>query len=80
MDFIIKDLEDKLVPVEVKSGKLDLTQIAKFFKKFSEQSSKYGLFINEEVSDTIQIDDKTVHVMPLWEFLLKPPEWIQSEV
>ncbi len=67
VDFVIKS--DNLYPVEVKTGKPEITQVQKFMTKFK---SPKGFVItdSQEYTDQKQ-ENANIEILPLWKLLIK---------
>ncbi len=66
VDIVLVD--DKITPIEVKYGKIDLTGLTAFMRKFK-VSQGYVISTREEREQ--KIDDKTISIIPAFKFLLK---------
>ena len=66
VDIVLVD--DKITPIEVKYGRIDLTGLSAFMRKFK-VSQGYVISTREEREQ--KIDDKTISIIPAFKFLLK---------
>ena len=66
VDIVLVD--DKISPIEVKYGRIDLTGLSAFMRKFK-VSQGYVISTREEREQ--KIDDKTISIIPAFKFLLK---------
>ena len=66
VDIVLVD--DKITPIEVKYGRIDLTGLTAFMRKFK-VSQGYVISTREEREQ--KIDDKTISIIPAFKFLLK---------
>lgn len=61
----------KPVPVEIKYGKIDLSGLQSFMKKFEIDK---GYVVSRDKEETRKMDGKTVSVVPVYKFLLTQRE------
>jgi len=62
-------VNDKILPIEIKSGKkIDTRSLFLFMKKFK---TKKGFIISLNHKETIKIKEKTIEAIPAWKFLLQ---------
>ena len=66
VDIVLVD--DKISPIEVKYGRIDLTGLTAFMRKFK-VSQGYVISTREEREQ--KIEDKTISIIPAFKFLLK---------
>lgn len=68
VDFVVKGAQGSgaLVPIEVKRGRAEQSQLSRFMLKFG---AKNGILVSKDQS----WEKGGVKAMPLWEFLLKEP-------
>ena len=66
VDIVLVD--DKITPIEVKYGRIDLAGLSAFMKKFK-VSQGYVISTREEREQ--KLDDKTISIVPAFKFLLK---------
>ena len=69
VDIILSN--KKLVPIEIKYGKVDYKGLLVFMKKFN-IAEAYIISHNKEAKQTI--DSKTIYIIPAFKFLLRPVE------
>ncbi|HLB66859.1 MAG TPA: hypothetical protein VJN63_00040, partial [Thermoplasmata archaeon] len=58
------------IPVEVKSGKVEVRGLLAFMRKFRVRE---GYVVSSEVEETRRTEGGTIHVVPAHRFLLDPP-------
>lgn len=66
VDVIISD--KRIQPIEIKFGKIDISGLLAFMKKFKTNS---GLVISHKVEEKRKIDKKIISIIPAFKFLLK---------
>jgi len=66
VDIVLAD--NKITPIEVKYGRIDLTGLTAFMKKFKVNQ---GYVISTREEREQKIDDKTISIIPAFKFLLK---------
>jgi predicted AAA+ superfamily ATPase len=65
VDIVLVD--DKISPIEVKYGRIDLTGLSAFMRKFK---VSHGYVISTREEREQKIDDKTISIIPAFKFLL----------
>ncbi len=65
VDIVLVD--DKISPIEVKYGRVDLTGLSAFMRKFK---VSHGYVISTREEREQKIDDKTISIIPAFKFLL----------
>ena len=65
---IIKITNENLLPIEVKTSKIELKGLKNFMKKFNVDK---GLIITYEKNAKIDLLGKVIEVIPFYEYLLK---------
>lgn len=70
VDFVLtpEKLEKEVVPVEAKYGKLETKGLERFMDKYNLQE---GWIISKDKEKKIEKDNKTIHVVPAYKYLLK---------
>lgn len=71
IDFILKD--GKIVPVEVKYGKVELKR---FLRALDKIELDYGFVITRDIYKEEEINGKRIFMMPAWAFVLFKDEFI----
>lgn len=71
IDFILKD--GKILPIEVKYGKVDLAQ---FRRALDKTGLDYGLLITKDRYKEEKIDCKNILMVPIWAFVLFPHKFL----
>ncbi|MBS3098617.1 hypothetical protein J4462_00210 [Candidatus Pacearchaeota archaeon] len=66
VDIVVGD--GKIIPIEVKYGKIDFGGMLAFMKKFNVNE---GYIISHDKEEKKKIDKKIVHVIPAFKFLLE---------
>ena len=66
VDIVLVD--DKITPIEVKYGRIDLTGLSAFMRKFKVSQ---GYVISKREEREQKIDGKTISIIPAFKFLLK---------
>ena len=66
VDIIIAD--KKILPIEIKYGKIDFGGLLKFMEKFKVNE---GVVISLKKEDKKKINKKSIHIIPAFKFLLK---------
>ena len=66
IDAIVK-LKQKVLPIEVKYGKVEAKGMLKFLREFS---IKRGLIITKNLFKEETVDNKKISLIPIWAFLL----------
>ncbi len=66
VDVVIAD--EKLIPIEIKYGKIDIKGLSVFMKKFKTDT---GYILSPEKEQTHKFDGKIISVVPAFKFLLK---------
>jgi len=66
IDAIVK-LKQKVLPIEVKYGKVETKGMLKFLREFS---IKRGLIITKNLFKEETVDNKKISLIPIWAFLL----------
>lgn len=65
---IIQAYKTPIMPIEIKYGKIDLSGISAFMKKFNITE---GQVVSVEKEEKQILDGKTIHIIPAFKFLLK---------
>jgi len=63
--ILVKD--DKIIPIEIKYGKIEIKGLLQFMKKFSVQE---GYVISQNKEGKQEIDKKSIHTIPAFQYLL----------
>lgn len=66
VDIIIA--EDKPIPIEIKYGKIDIKGSSSFMNKFKIND---GYIVSYNKEENHKVNEKTIHVIPAYKFLLK---------
>ena len=74
IDFILKD--GKIVPVEVKYGKVELKR---FLRALDKIELDYGFVITRDIYKEEEINGKRIFMMPAWAFVLFKDEFITKK-
>lgn len=74
IDIILKTKEE-ITPIEVKFGKVEISQILKFLSEFN---LKKAIILTKDAFDSKTFDDKKILIMPLWAFSIAKEEYIKS--
>lgn len=64
---IIKIKENKVLPIEVKSGKIEYNSLKLFMKKFKVPK---GIILTYQIKDKINFDSGEIEILPFYEYLL----------
>ncbi len=64
---IVKIEENKVLPIEVKSGKIEYDSLKLFMKKFKVNK---GIILTYQAKDKVNFNGKEIEVLPFYEYLL----------
>lgn len=67
--------KDKIVPVEIKFGRIKIKGMFTFLKKFK---LTRGLIITPEKEDVQRVEGKIINIVPAYKFLLKPEKYLEG--
>ena len=67
--------KDKIVPVEIKFGRIKIKGMFTFLKKFK---LTRGLIITPEKEDVQRVEGKMINIVPAYKFLLEPEKYLEG--
>lgn len=67
--------KDKIVPVEIKFGRIKIKGMFTFLKKFK---LTRGLIITPEKEDIQSVEGKMINIVPAYKFLLEPEKYLEG--
>jgi len=67
--------KEEITPIEVKFGKVEISQMLKFLLKFN---LKKAIILTKDVFGSKTFDDKKILIMPLWAFSIAKEEYLKS--
>jgi len=79
IDFILKNGNGKIVPIEVKYGKVE-PELKQFIRALDKIGLDYGIVVTRDVYREAKINGKQILMIPVWAFLLFKHEFLERYV
>lgn len=76
IDFILKNGNGKIVPIEVKYGKVE-PELKQFIRALDKIGLDYGIVVTRDVYREAKINGKQILMIPVWAFLLFKHEFLE---